>query len=400
MLQYVNLFAIGVPLACGIPVAGDDGVASPVAVSFEVVGALDGIKDGPYRIGGLNRMFVIDNEWDVRRYRLVIPDLPEIDPTDEMLIVLLSWHTRERSLGSITIDRDTMTLRVDQPPPSQPPSMEYRPPKFIVARTKAWDGHICFMLNGEDHHMIWKGDALVDESTLLWHEILRLYNRGEPTREQSLAYWRENHYRNPNLSDGEILARTRSYTITNRKSFYSWLFRDLADMRATPIVPEMFALVEAMEQHDPAFSAVVSTLTAIGGDAVVDGCRHALRSPNPESRRLAIGVLRHLGLPEFRKLAYVALYDDHESVSRNALGILLQLGLDEADVQRLLDFVLDQEESLSSPDVLGSVIYQLGELGTHARPAINALERLTHHRHRGLRRRATEALEKIWADIE
>lgn len=371
-------------------------------VPFEVVAEIRGNEDAHVRIGDFQRMFIIDNQWDLRRYSMLIPDLPQIDTSQDLLVVVVSWPLRSRSFTAACIqDGTTLAIEIGEAPPPQVADGMYRPPTFLIAQTHAWSGPISFSVNGKHHHTILRGEVLARQSRELWQEIERVHKGGEPTRERALRYWRHSHFRDSNLSDDEILLKTAEYGIADREAYFEFAFNELARIGPAPILPELIAFAERMEQHDPAQSGLANTLIALGGQPVVDSCKRLLQSENVYARRLGIGVLITFGFPEFRPIAIAALFDTDESVIRGALELLNRIGLNETDVDYLLDVIeLAEERDFKTYSIVTSILYDLGELGAKAQGAIGTLQRLTSADNKLVARYATEALEKIEADSE
>jgi hypothetical protein len=188
------------------------------------------------------------------------------------------------------------------------------------------------------------------------------------------------------------------------------LFCKLSDMRARPLVPRIFALIDSMGAHDAAFEPAFRAVIGIGGPDVLDYCKNALKSWNPRSRHAAMLILRDMGLPESRSLAHEHLADLHQPVGRCAMDLLHRIGITKEDVPAMIGeleeieefFLLPQDERPKidhySADVATSMMYALGSLGSDAKQALPILERFATDRRLStplIQADAKDAIEKI-----
>jgi hypothetical protein len=365
-------------------------------LGFQVHEPLNGTKDAWGRLGYAHRMFVIDNAWDLRRYRRILPKLPRVDLRKRHLLVVASWASRPRMLLPPEQDGDTLVVRVREGRVDKDTGL-LDPPEFLLAEVVAWPGPVRFEVNGEVKFTRWKGEQLKEEAGKRWAEIKRLHDGGRPTQEQRVAaaqpQWGEG------TPDPIIVAALAKKPVSRdeMKGIFVQEFRRLADMGAWPVVPDIFRLAETMAEFDPAFGPACLALGAIGGPEVVAGCARAIRSKNRFAQHLGVAVACDLGLPELRPVFHRGLASSYEPVVRGAMNGLTDLGLSADDVPPLVGVLKRVDSFGDDGDVVQTAIGHLASLGAKAAPALPELEQLRTHRIEFIRKPAAAACARIRA---
>jgi hypothetical protein len=358
-------------------------------IDVEEIGPIEPIREAEHRLGGHDRLFLIEDEWEFKRCSLLLPKLPAINSNTESLLMVMSWKSMPRSLRGVDSDGDTLVIKLDEAEPPKIRNGSYQPPEFLAFKLPAWKGQVRIEINGEPIITILRGAALTDRSNGIWEEILRLHSGGRPTLPQQVRrykrMWRDK-------SDGEI----KLHIMENKEKFlredvapyYNLLFSDLVDIRAKPILPRIFELIDTMGPHDRAFEPAFKSAVGIGGPEVLVQCEKAFKSRNDRSRHAAILILRDLGLPESRHLAYANLADPYQAIGRCSLDLLHRIGTTKDDVPHLIKALEEIERFYVTPkeqrpkvkfysgDVASSIIYVLGNLGPDATDALPTLQRL------------------------
>ena len=380
-------------------------------IAVDEIGEVDAIKDAEHRLGGTDRIFLIEDDWEFNRCVQLLPKLPKIDVAKESLLVIMSWKYTPRTLKAIESQQDLLVIKLDEGKPPGAIADSYHPPKFLVFKLPAWKGPVRVEVNGEPSFTILRGAALTERSNEIWEEILRLHSGGRPTLPQQVRrykrLWRD-------TSDQEI----KRHIMQNKDKFlredvapyYDILFRDLVDIRAKPAIPRIFALIESMGKHDKALRPASNALVGIGGPELIEQCQVAMKSWNPRSRATAMGLLATFALPEMREMAREKIAELDRTVSLNALEILRRIGITKDDVPSMIR-ALEQVEKyyLARPEdrpkleyydgEMGTrLIYSLGELGPDAQEALPILERFTTDPRlplRAFQKDAQDAINKI-----
>jgi hypothetical protein len=349
-------------------------------LGFTPLGSLQGAEEAWIRVGYDDRMFVIDNAWDLKRYRAVVPRLPEVDLRTKQLVLVMSWPSRPRTILKPTTDDDTLVLpvREDEEDESDQGRGSFRPPQFVAAQVTAWIGPIRFELNGKPTLTIWKGRRLETEAARQWQEIQRLHAGGDPSPAQRLDAERPRWGKG--TTDERIDADLAGKAVDEdeRKRMLVVEFRRLADMRGTPAVKEVVRFAENLREFDPAIEAAWHALSAIGSPDVVAGCAKALKSGNYSTQYVGIAVAEDLGMAELRPLYHLALTSSHAPIVRGGMNGLSRIGWHKEDVPSLIVLVKRVDAFLDC-EVVRSAVFQLGELGHAAESALPALEALGKH---------------------
>jgi hypothetical protein len=368
----------------------------PAPIPFADVGPVIAIDGAEHRIGGLDRMFLIEDQWEFDRCKLLLPTLPAIDLTSNSYLVLMSWGRAPRSLKSAESDGDTLVLNVEQAKPPQYESGAYHPPKFLIYKLPRWKGPVRFDVNGETRVTVLRGDALAVKASQIWHEILRIHSGGGASPEQKIKYFKRMW---PDTSEKEIrgilLRNKDKYRTIEVGSIYRSLFQDLVDIRANPVIPRVYTLIESMGKHDKALGPACTAIVGIGGNEAVELAKSNLDSWNPECRSAAMGILGTLGLPDTRSIAYDRLVSGDGRMTFGALRLLQQLGITPADIPAMdkglqycqdyyhgkvkIAFATRTEEMSNSLQVIETfkgIMYAFGEMGTEGKDALPALERV------------------------
>jgi hypothetical protein len=386
------------------------------AVEAEQLGVLDCIRDGEHRLGGTDRMFLVEDQWEWDRCARLIVGLPKVDLQTESLLVVMSWPRRPRTFEGVNSEGEQLIINVREPAQEGWESGHYLPPKFIVVRVPRWTGPVQFRLNDFERFTLLRGEAHEKKIHEIWEEILRLHSGGRPTADQ---YVRTFQYRRAEpLTEDQIRQGKAKYFVEMKAGrvtsgrVYPVLFRDLIDLRAHQLAPRIFHFLEAMGQHDPTFDFVVRTLTALGGDDVVARCSQALNSPNARSRHAAMIVLANFVLPETRRLAHAHLADFDLTMARVAMNLLTRLGSKSEDVPVLIRSLNKLETKIFSEDrnplghpgagleEIEGFIYVLKSLGPDAREALPTLKRVAADRRYPGFSRAPELAREAVAQIE
>jgi hypothetical protein len=360
-------------------------------ISIVEIGEVEAIKDAEFRLGGTDRIFLIEDEWDVNRCGQLLPKLPKVDLTKECLLVVMSWKHTARTLKSVDRERDTLVVSLDEEKPPLVRADSYHPPKFLVVKLPAWKGPVRVEINGEPRFTILRGSKLVKRTDEIWEEILRIHSGGRPTTTQIIRNTKRTW---PDVSDEEIkrdiLLNKDKYYRIDPAAYYDLLFRDLVDIRAKPAIPRIFALIESMGKHDKASQPATEALIGIGGPEVIEQCKIAMKSWNPRARATAMGLLAAFATPDMRGMAREKIAELDRSTALNALEILRRIGITKDDVPSLIRALEKVEEYYTaSPkdrpklaegydgEMGTRLIYSLGELGPDAAEAIPILERFT-----------------------
>lgn len=392
----------------------EESTAAPKAtkITTEKIGEVEAVRGAESRIGGTDRIFLIEDDWELNRCTQLLPKLPQIDTAKECLLVVMSWPKRPRAMKSIEVEADTLVVKLDQPPSAMVETADYRAPKFLVFKLPAWRGPVRVEINGEPSFTIPRGEDLVKRSHEVWEEILRLHSGGRPTLPQQVRRHKRIWH---DMTDDEI----KLHIMENKEKFwredpvpyYDLLFQDLIDMRAKPIVPRIFALIESMGKHDKASIPATEALVGIGGPEVIEQAKIAMKSWNPRARATAMRIMAEFALPEMRGMAREKIAELDRSAAFHSMKILLRLGITKDDVPHLIH-ALEQVEKYYSVDpserpklengysgeIGRSLIYQLGELGPDAAEALPILERFTTDPRLPLlafQKNAQEAIDKI-----
>ena len=379
-------------------------------IAVKEIGEVAAIKEAEVRLGAIDRMFLIEDQWEFDRCTLLLPKIPTIDLKAESLLVIMSWKYSARTLKGVESEGDTLVIKIDQAKPPGAIADSYHPPKFLVFKIPAWHGPIRFEVNGESSFTIPRGEAVVRQSEKVWEEILRIHSGGRATPAQMVRYYK---LRSPGTTEEEIkrviLTDKRKLLAFEPASIYPMLFRELIDIRARPVIPRIFDLIESMGPFDKAFEPAFKAVVGIGGPDVLDHCKKGLKSWNPRSRHAAMLILRDLSLPESRPLAYDHLGDVQQEVARCALDLLHHIGTTKDDVPAMIRALEEIERyhltpekerpnwAVYSTDVGSSIMFRLASLGPEAKAALPILERFaTDPRLPGLfQPDAKNAIEKI-----
>lgn len=218
----------------------------------------------------------------------------------------------------------------------------------------------------------------------------------------------------PGMTDDEVrlslYKNKKKIRVESVSPYIDMLFRDLVDMRAKPIMPRIFALIESMGKHDKAQAPAVQSIVGIGGPEVIEHSKAMLNSWNPRARATAMGLLARFATPDMRAMAREKIAELDQSVSLSAMEILRRLGITKDDVPHLV-YALDRvakyyAKELENPPKLEfyngemghRLIHELGELGPDAAEALPVLERFTTDSRLPLsayQKHAQEAIDKI-----
>jgi HEAT repeat protein len=346
-------------------------------------------------------MFLIDNQAGWERHHKWLPDLPKVDFAKKLLLVVVSWDGLPRTILGPQEDGDTLVVPVKQVDAQLGDGRE-RPPQILLAQVIAWSGPVRFELNGRPQFTVYKGKALIEHSLKLWKEIQRLKAGGEPTLAQRIdaarPLWGDG------TPDAAIAAAVAKVPVVSRdelKAIFNMEFRRLAEMRATPVVAEMWAMAQTLVEFDPATQGLGEALFAIGGPEVTGGCAKALQSKNRFTQLLAVCVARNLAEPALRPLFHEALTKKYGPVLRGGLDGLDRIGRTKEDVPALIG-VLERAEDFAggNEDVVQTAAWHLGAIGGDAAAALPALKKLQQHANTYHRDAATKAISRIQAAIE
>jgi hypothetical protein len=357
---------------------------------FEEIGEVQPIEDGEHRIGGTDRIFLVEDEWELNRCTQLLPKLPQIDTKRESLLVVMSWNSMPRTLKSIEAEQETLVIALNEEKSALERAGSYSPPKFFVYKLPIWVGPVRIEVNDEPRFTILREPELTERSNEIWEEILRLHSGGRPTLAQQVRrykqMWRDMSEQEIKL---HIMENKDQFRREDVAPYYALLFRDLVDMRAKPAIPRIFALIESMGKHDEAQRPATEALIGIGGSELVEHCHVARKSWNPRSRATGMGLLAAFALPDMRELARELIAELDRTMSLNALQILKRIGITKEDVPAMIH-ALEQVESFykAKPEErpkleyydgeMGTrLIYALGELGADAEEALPVLERFT-----------------------
>jgi len=390
---------------------GQRAIAETTNIKVDDVGPIDPIKEGETRFGGTDRMFLIEDQWELDRCTRLLPKLPKIDLRKESLLIIMSWKSMPRLLESVRAEGDTLVVRVTQARPAQSETLDYHPPTFLVFKIPAWPGPVRFDVNGKIQFTIPRGKALADKSSEIWDEILRIHSGGGATLNEKVRYYKRYWL---DMTEDEV----RATIITHEKDkfrnldldkLYPLVFDDLIAIRATPAIPRIFELIQTMAPHDKALGPAIKALVAIGGPDAVEGCKKALLSTNTQSRRAAMGILATFALPETRQLARDKLIDRDDHVSVAAFMLLQNIGIGKVDVPAMIKGLEGAKAYYMSPgdfpekrpygytgELPRRLIYSFGELGPSARDALPILKEVASEPAlRGFQEDAVKAIVKI-----
>jgi hypothetical protein len=397
-------------------------VIGATPIQFHELGAVQSIEDAEHRLGTRDRVFVIENQWEFDRCKILLPKLPAVDLRSESLLVLMSWKSAQMSLNSAESIGDKLKIELNQDKSAREKAGSYEPPEFLIFKLPHWDGPIEFEVNGEARFTVFRGALLEARAKELWGEILRIHSGGRPNLDQEIRHYRRMW---PNSTYEEVrellVSNKEKYHSIDRENIYRLLFHDLIDAGAKPAVPRIFALIESMGKHDKAFGPACDALVGVGGPEVVEQSEKALDSWNPESRQAAMGVLGTLALPETRELAREKLVHGDGRMTHGAMNLLRRLGVRQDDVPAMIDaltqieqfylgktrrkFVSRTDEMSNSVHVAETahgIIYALGELGPKADAAVSVLERFATDARLpqpGYRAEARRAIEQIQGKV-
>ncbi|WP_428305037.1 HEAT repeat domain-containing protein [Lacipirellula sp.] len=333
MRQHLVIFSIVVAANIGMHSGRCETSHKPV--DFERIGTLDGIPKGIHRLGGTDRMFLIEDDWEWERCRLLIPKLPEINLKSNSLIVLTSWHGSERTLDAVAIAGDSLVIAITQEIPEVGiKTGMWNAPRFFVASFPKWEGNVEFVVNDKLAFTLLRGKSLEEFTYKTWEDFLRLHSGGRPGGGLLRRYWKQ---QSPTMSDEQFMEKMKSFRMVNPEPFYRLFMRDLVDTQARGALPGLFALFEAMGDHDKAFTPAWQAAVAIGGADLVEHCRTALKSPNRRSRHAAMLILKSLGLPDTREIAYSHFADSESWMAAQALELLRAIGPNPEDEKHMVD---------------------------------------------------------------
>ena len=383
-------------------------------VKLDDLGQLAGIPEFENRLGGVNRMFLIEDEWELARCSRLIPELPKIDLSKESLLAVMTWEARPRSIRSAHAEGQTLVIGAEEPQRKEAHADSHRSPKLLVYRMAKWDGPVRFELNGMPQFTIERGEKLTQRVDELWEEVLRLHSGAKPNRLELILLLRSN---NVGLTDDEAIKlvtedKLRYQSISN-KELYPIVFRELSDLKARSAIGRLFKLIDSMGQFDPAEEPAWQAIVAIGGPDVVGECKAALKSPNRRSRAAATSILWRIADPETRTFAWDCLDSTDWESARGAIMLLKALGFKREDVPALIHRI-ERIEGLwktaheegrvegyqgSLSDDMNEPIWALGTLGSAGEEAIPTLERIANDPKYGppvgLQQKAQEAINKI-----
>jgi hypothetical protein len=381
-------------------------------IKFQDVGPIEPIKEGEFRFGGTDRMFLVEDQWEFDRCTRLLPKLPKVElQKKESLLIIMSWKSMPRLLDSVRAEGDTLVVRVTQARPARSETLDYHPPTFLIFKIPAWPGPVRFDVNGKIQFTIPRGKALADKSSEIWEEILRIHSGGGGTLSEKVRYYKRYWL---DMTEDEV----RTTIITHEKDkfrnldldkLYPLVFDDLIAIRATPAIPRIFELIQTMAPHDKALGPAKGALVAIGGPDVVEGCKKALVSTNTQSRRAAMGILATFALPETRQLARDKLIDRDDHVSVTAFMLLQNIGIGKVDVPAMVKGLEGAKAYYMSPgdfpekrpygyngELPRRLIFSFGELGPSARDALPILKEVASEPTlRGFREDAVKAIVKI-----
>jgi hypothetical protein len=382
-------------------------------IKFEQIGEIQAVKDAEHRIGGTDRIFLIEDDWELMRCSQLLPKLPKIDTKKESCLVVMSWKHAPRTLLSIESENETLIVKLAEGKPPLRETRESYPPNWFVYKLPAWKGPVRIEISGEPCFTILRGAAAIERSNEIWEEILRLHSGDRPTLpEQVRRYkklWRD-------ASEQEIkgrLMKDKDRMLREEVApYYDILFRDLVDIRAKPAIPRIFALIESMGKFDKALGPASGALVGIGGPEVVEQCKAAMKSWNPRLRTTATGILATIATLDMREMAreQIQLPVRDRNTPLNSLEILRRIGFTKDDVPAMIR-ALEQVENIyvAKPEdrpkldyydgEMGTrLIFSLGELGPDAQAALPILERFTTDPRlplTGFQKVAQEAINKI-----
>ncbi|QDT74557.1 HEAT repeat domain-containing protein [Lacipirellula limnantheis] len=309
--------------------------AAPTEVVVEQFGLFDGIPDAIHRLGNINRIFLIEDDWELERCRLLIPKLPENNPPTKSLLVVTSWPNSARTLDTVSVDGDALVIAITQKKQENYiRSGMGDGPRFIVVGLPRWNGPVKILVNGELAFTILRGEALEEFTYKTWEDFLRLHSGGRPTGGLLRRYWKQQW---PTITDDQVVEKMKQFRMVNPEPFYRVFMSDLVDTRARGVLPKLFTLFDAMGDHDKAFTPAWQAAVAIGGPDLVAHCCKALESPNLRSRHAAMLILKTLGLPDTRDVAYQHLADSESWMAVQALMMLQVIGPASDDAEHMVD---------------------------------------------------------------
>jgi hypothetical protein len=389
--------------------AQTDKAKADTKVAVEQIGPVEPIWEAEHLLGGHNRIFLIEDEWEHERCSRVLPKLPTVDLRSESLLVIMSWKSMPRTFTAAEVDQGTLAIKIAEAEPPKVSNGSYEQPDFLVFKLPLWNGPVRVVINDKPSFTIQRGEQSERISTEIWEEILRVHSGGRPTTDQMVRHYKRMWRKMP---DSEIrkrvLTEKKLADYVEPRAVYEILFRDLVDLRAKSITPRIFELIDTMGRHDEAFGPACTAIVGIGGSDLLGRCKDAFKSWNPRSHHAAIIILKTLSIPESRTFAYEHLADVNESVGRGSLDLLYRLGMTKGDVPHLVAALEKVEKYYVSwakgevkdqyfaGDVAPSIIYALGDLGPEAKEALPAIHRF--EKYPFYRDDAEKAIKKIKGD--
>jgi hypothetical protein len=386
-------------------------------IKFDDLGEFEGVENAIYRMGGLDRMVLVEDRWELDRFTRLIPKLPQVDLQTESLVVLTSWMNRPRTLTAARREGSTTVFNVRQQQQEDRSSMfgEGKPPKFHVYRCAKCPNAVRFEINDKPSFTIVRGEELQRRSDQIWNEIIDLRSSGQVNR---LQYIHLQQKQFPAMGEEDLLqgAEGKDKFMHMRPAvIYPMLFRELVDMRAKPTIPRIFELLQSLGKFDPMQQLAFDALVGIGGPELLPACKEAIKSWNPRCRETAMNVLAAIALPETRDLAREYLLGPDNQAVYFGLHLLKNLGVRRDDVPTLVRSLENFESILLDPnatdrrakflvtgassDTIFDYIAIFKSLGAEAEEALPVLDRMAkesrYPNSKTFHARAAEAAESI-----
>ncbi|TWT99997.1 hypothetical protein Pla108_09410 [Botrimarina colliarenosi] len=337
------------------------------------------------KFGLRDRIFIVQDAWELERCRRLLPDFPPIDIRTEHAVIVPSWRWRRREIESIESEGDDLVVRIKQSPRPRPGTItttDYVPPDLFVAKAPVCGGTVRFLINDRLDHVVLRGDALAARTTDLLADLLAWKSGRRWTAEEWLARYR---YEYRNKLDGEELddALTvfrRDYTERRCRV----ILKELAQLQDRTVTPRLVGVAAWLGPHDAMVGHLRQTLVALGGNETVRACELLLELENEQARLVAILALSDLSIPSTRPMAHAHLADSCDAAARTAKTLLHQLGLSVEDVAPITEAIeaLERQAQAKGADcrakwaLANSLVSILEALGPEAESAIPLLTRL------------------------
>jgi hypothetical protein len=387
------------------------GILLAAAIAIEPrVETLRSVNYAESKFGLRDRLFVVQDAWELERCQRLLPTFPKINIETEHAVVVMSWRGRKRQIDSIEAEGDGFAVKIAQEPP-QPgkwSTTEYVPPDFLVCKIPACAGPVSFLINGTLDHTVLRGAALKARRVQLLADLRVWANGGQWTNEEWLARYRF-EYRNDREGeklDAALAQFRRGYSDRRCKS----IVKELAELQDRDALPALAEVAAGLSLHDELAWPVQQAFVALGGGESIGACEDLLANDNPSARGVAMLVLEDLALPSTRALAHGHLADTYDPVARTALFLLYALGEAPEDVHPIVEAIGSLEAQALAGGVecrakwalAHSLVGRLGKMGPDARDAVPVLKRLSDGPSNcfvdNLRPAADEALAAIQAE--